>query len=235
MYSLTNWESINQGILITVNENDCYMQIPLKDGRKISYRLGDRADFVREYRNPETMTAVESRFLEKYHDIVYQFLKSEKLSIEDYYDVVIFGYLKAVRDYHRKESAQRYSFRAVAYRSMKDCVYKHWRAEGTQKRKPEHGIVSLDYDLNDGEGKETPLHDLIADRRNGIDDFETVCMMGNVVDALEDGGYKEAKKILKMLLEGYKETEIRRELQISKAEYRAQMSVIRGTVEHIFS
>jgi len=37
-------------------------------------------------------TKKEQRFAEENHDLVYAFLNEKKLSEDDYYDVVVFGY-----------------------------------------------------------------------------------------------------------------------------------------------
>ena len=46
-------------------------------------------------------TKEEQQFAEENHDLVYAFLNEKKLSEDEYYDVVVFGYLQAVQFYCR--------------------------------------------------------------------------------------------------------------------------------------
>lgn len=46
-------------------------------------------------------TEEEKRLAEKNHDLVYQFLKAHNYSMEDYYNTVVFGYLKGIQKYCR--------------------------------------------------------------------------------------------------------------------------------------
>lgn len=47
----------------------------------------------------KTFTEEEKRLAEKNHDLVYQFLKAHNYSMEDYYNIVVFGYLKGIQKY----------------------------------------------------------------------------------------------------------------------------------------
>ncbi len=81
-------------------------------------------------------------FAEKNHNLVLQFLHRRELPIRDYYDVVVFGYLKAVRDYWTLEHLQAYSFSTICWRSMQQSLSNHYRS---QLRKDHRlALVSLD-------------------------------------------------------------------------------------------
>lgn len=45
----------------------------------------------------KTFTEEEKRLAEKNHDLVYQFLRAHSYSMEDYYNIVVFGYLKGIQ------------------------------------------------------------------------------------------------------------------------------------------
>ena len=45
------------------------------------------------------MTPAQQLFAEEHHNLVYAFLNEKKLPEDEYYDVVVFGYLQAVMDY----------------------------------------------------------------------------------------------------------------------------------------
>ena len=51
------------------------------------------------------LTHLQRQFAEEHQDTVFRFLSHKGLPVEDYYDIVIFGYLHAVQEYDEKESA----------------------------------------------------------------------------------------------------------------------------------
>ena len=64
------------------------------------------------------LTKEQQEFAAEHHGLVYKFLNDNHLPDDEFYDVVIFPYLKAVQDYFSDESAQRYSFAAIARHRM---------------------------------------------------------------------------------------------------------------------
>lgn len=77
------------------------------------------------------LTKEQQEFAAEHHGLVYKFLNDNHLPDDEFYDVVIFPYLKAVQDYFSDESAQRYSFAAIARHRMRLCVYDHFRLAGS--------------------------------------------------------------------------------------------------------
>ncbi len=75
----------------------------------------------------------ERKFAEQNHDLVLEFLRCKRLSKDDYYDVVIFGYLTTVQQYLRNPP-DGVSFRAMAYRNMKDTLYQDMLYHTRKKR-----------------------------------------------------------------------------------------------------
>jgi len=51
------------------------------------------------------MTQEERDFAEQHHDLVIDFLRYRRLPMDEFYDVVIFGYLSAVQQYFRNEKS----------------------------------------------------------------------------------------------------------------------------------
>ena len=197
------------------------------------YRIGEVAkirDRLQQIEGKEeALTDREKRFAEENHNRIYLFLKANKLDITEYYDIAVMGYLKAVRDYHRKASAREYSFSAVADRSMRDCVYKYWRAEACEKRKSNKGI-SLDAPMVD-DGKESNLHEVVADPRNGIAEAEESMTIEQILSKLDGKG----KQIVKMLMDGESKAEIKRTLNITEWEFKSRFDVIKIVVSEVYS
>lgn len=93
----------------------------------------------------QPLTETEKKFAEDSHNLVYKFLHRYNYSIEEYYNIAIFGFLKAVQVYHRREDLQgKYDFPFIAWQYMKSEIGNHVRTENSQRRKPTETIISLD-------------------------------------------------------------------------------------------
>ena len=79
------------------------------------------------------MTQEEQKFAEEKHDMVIDFLRCKRLPMNDFYDVVIFGYLSAVQQYFRSPPAG-VAFKAMAFRAMKDAVLRESEYNSRAKR-----------------------------------------------------------------------------------------------------
>ena len=102
----------------------CVFSLKTKEETNMSYRL----------------SSSEREFAEEHHNLVYAFLKKMKLDVNEYYDVVIFAYLTAVRRYFINKNLMQYNFSTIAWRAMESAVYK-------EKRKKSPILISLDEPL----------------------------------------------------------------------------------------
>lgn len=66
-----------------------------------------------------------------------RFLTSKRLSADDYYDVVIFGFLRAVYRYLDDDNLQRYKFSTIAWSCMNSDLCAHRRKASRMKRQAE--------------------------------------------------------------------------------------------------
>lgn len=107
------------------------------------------------------LTDEERAFAEKNHKLVYSYLNSRRLSENDWYDVVIFGYLHAVQVWFRRPELRKYKFSVIAYRTMRDAV--------KQERKKTHRNppVTYIYDFIPGTDGIT-YADIICDPRDCV-------------------------------------------------------------------
>lgn len=88
-------------------------------------------------RNPNELphlTEEECRFAEEHHDLLLRFLLGKNLSFCDHYDIVVFGYLRAVHRYHIDECLRRYSFSTVAWKAMNGALSNYRRNLLRRKR-----------------------------------------------------------------------------------------------------
>ena len=79
------------------------------------------------------MTQEERDFAEQHHNLVIDFLRYRRLPMDEFYDVVIFGYLSAVQQYIRNPPAG-VNFKAMAFRAMKDAVLREGEYHSRAKR-----------------------------------------------------------------------------------------------------
>lgn len=80
------------------------------------------------------LTPEQRLFAEEHHDLVYKFLRKKQLPIDEFYDVVIFGYLRAVYRFLTLPELQKYSFKTVAWKGMEGELCNHNRICKSRKR-----------------------------------------------------------------------------------------------------
>ena len=83
------------------------------------------------------LTHEQRVFAAEHHNLVYKFLNENHLPEDDFYDVVIFGYLSAVRRYLTIPQLHQYSFNTIAWRGMTGALNNYNRTKRYQKRKAE--------------------------------------------------------------------------------------------------
>ena len=93
----------------------------------------------------QPLTSAEKAFAEKNHDMIYKFLQHYRYSMEEFYNIAVFGYLKAVQVYHRNEHLRsQYSFSCIAWKQMQSEISNASRIHNAKKRKPDEKVMSLD-------------------------------------------------------------------------------------------
>ena len=145
------------------------------------------------------LTKEQQEFAAEHHGLVYKFLNDNHLAEDEFYDVVIFAYLKAVKDFFQDESAQCYTFAAIAKHRMRLCIYDYFRAQNRYKRNAE--ILSIHLGLYpDG----TPLEDTLAGQDELMQEFE----MGQLLHDLASRVSRQQMNIVRMKGCGYGVREI---------------------------
>lgn len=79
------------------------------------------------------LTEEQRRFAADNHDLIYSFLQEQKLDIDCFYDIAVFGYLRAVERYLTEPKLQRYQFSTVAWRAMRQSMVSFYRSELRRK------------------------------------------------------------------------------------------------------
>jgi hypothetical protein len=88
------------------------------------------------------LTVEEQEFAAKNHDLIFAFLKKKKLPVHAFYDVVVFGYLKAVKIYFSQNQQPRYRFSTLAWKWMESELSKYYKYLVCPKRRAT--VISLE-------------------------------------------------------------------------------------------
>ena len=95
------------------------------------------------------LTPEQKIFAAQNHDLVYKFLQKRNLPAEDFYDIVVFGYLRSICRFFSEPQLQQYAFGTVAWKEMHYSLNDYKKASCRQKRNAE--ILSLHSESDDGD------------------------------------------------------------------------------------
>ncbi len=173
----------------------------------------------------QPLTEMEKRECEKHHGLVYSFLHRHGYSIEDFYNIVIFGFLKGIQTYYRRKDLQeKYQLAFICEQYMRAEVKDHFRTQNRQKRVPTEIIISLDANYAEDEN----LYNCTGGKSAEDEMLETV----ELLELLEN--FTEPQRdILKLKLEGYDNNEIYIELGIKPSTFYKEMNRIKAQVERL--
>ena len=108
------------------------------------------------------MTPLQKQFAEEHQNVVFRFLNQKGLPADDYYDIVIFGYLQAVQEYDENPALSHFRFSTIARTKMSDSLNKHYSYENKPKRKAP--MVSIHTHTSDG----LALNEILPDRQKDL-------------------------------------------------------------------
>ena len=80
------------------------------------------------------LTEKEQKFADQNHELIYSFLNEKELAEEDYYDIVIFGFLKAVQEFCLNPFRYK-CFATLAWKCMQNELKDHYKFLSCQKRR----------------------------------------------------------------------------------------------------
>lgn len=87
------------------------------------------------------LTHEQRLFAADNHGLVYKFLNENRLPEDEFYDVVIFGYLRAVRRFFTEKKLQKYRFSTIAWNCMRVDLFNYNKTKTRQKRNAE--VISI--------------------------------------------------------------------------------------------
>ena len=170
-------------------------------------------------------TKEEQQFAEENHDLVYAFLNEKKLSEDEYYDVVVFGYLRAVQEYSTSTKLGRYKFSTLAWKRMQHTLMDYYKYLSNQKRNAV--VVSLDEPVDGDDG--LCLEDTLS-----YDDFMTELKEELLMHELVRHLPQREMRIVRMKVCGCKMHEIAKAERLTFQEINRLLDNIYPTVRKIF-
>lgn len=170
-------------------------------------------------------TKEEQRFAEENHDLVYAFLNEKSLSEDEYYDVVVFGYLHAVQMHKRDKKFGKYKFSTLAWKQMQGELANYYKYISSPKRCAT--VISLDEPLDGEDGL------CVADTIS-YDDIMSELKEELLMHELAKKLSPRAMRIVRMKVRGDKMHEIAKAERLTFQEINRVLDSIYPTVRKIF-
>ncbi|MDD4510505.1 MAG: ECF-type sigma factor [Oscillospiraceae bacterium] len=165
------------------------------------------------------LTKKQREFATKWHNLIYTFLNEKGLSEEDYYDIVVFGFLRAVKEYVSKPALQRYSFSTIAWKKMDSALINHFQSMSCQKR---NGYTISLHTLTYG-GEPVRLEEVISAPDQLMMQLETELLLHD----LAQRATRQQMAVVHMRSAGYNVREIARTQSISMKKVQELLGEIR--------
>lgn len=152
-------------------------------------------------------TEEEKRLAEQNHDLVYQFLKSHNYSVEDYYNTVVFGYLKGIQKYCRYiGNSAGNNLAGICWNCMRSEMKSHFKMETAKKRQPAEIII-----------KKMPS-------------AEEEVLVTEILKSVMENLTIRQQNIITLKLLGYSNAEICLMMEMSKSSYYRELDYIRQMI-----
>lgn len=173
----------------------------------------------------EPFRETEKKFAEEMHNLIYKYLREHGYNIEEYYDVALFGFLKAVQVYHRKEKSKgNYDFSYIAKQYMRAELSNQRKNDNRKKRKPLEIIISLDADYIEEEN----YHNCIGGKSVEDEVMESEALK-EILEILSD----IQRKIISLRMDGYSNKETFLFLEIKPSTYYKEMQRIKKELQNL--
>lgn len=114
----------------------------------------------------KVLTERQTRFAEENYKVLTDFLESRGLEQEEYYDAVVFKFLRAVQLYDESNNLKKYGFDFFADWYMQKTLSEYLKQK--EKSRREEVVLSLDYPLS--YNSNLTLMDIVPDERVNVCD-----------------------------------------------------------------
>lgn len=147
------------------------------------------------------LTAEQREFAADHYGLVYKFLNENRLTEDEFFDVVIFGYLRAVRNYLTDTNLQKFSFGTIAWNAMRCDFSNYRRAQTRKKRRAE--VLSIHIGLDPDS---YPLEETIADHDKLMQQLEANLLLHELAGKVS----RQQMDMIRLKTYGYNLREIAR-------------------------
>ena len=190
----------------------------LPNGRKGGYTNMDNKKL-------QPLSEIEKRMSEENHGLVYSFLHRHGYSIEEFYNIVIWGYIKGIQIYNRRDDLkEKYQLSFICEQYMRAELSNHFKKENAKKRKPVGIVLSLDADY----AEEENLHNCTGGK-SAEDEVIAKETLIEILDILTD----IQRKIFVMIAKGYSIQETISSLNMKKSTYYKELRKIKSIMENV--
>lgn len=164
------------------------------------------------------LTPEQQLFAAENHNLVYKFLNEKHLSIDEYYDVVIFGYINSVYRFFATPGLAKYAFGSIAWKGMQNSLYNHNRAIARQKRNAEiYSIYTTPY------ADHLSLEETLPSSGNLLQQLETELILHDLAKRVS----KQQMDIVRMKSNGYNLQDIANQHNTSTKRIRRLLEEVR--------
>lgn len=171
------------------------------------------------------LTEEQRIFAEQNHDLIYAFLHHNHLPMDEYYDVVVFGYLRALQKYFEGANLHCYSFSTIAWKTMQSEL-SNYRKHQNRTEKPGN-IVSLQDAIGSGE------YPCWGDKIAQPDDLMIQLEMELLLHAIAQSLPKRQAQAVLMKANGYNLNEIGKVMKIRNSAVKKLIQNAYDTVTRI--
>ncbi|MDO4567141.1 MAG: hypothetical protein Q4B42_07395, partial [Oscillospiraceae bacterium] len=144
--------------------------------------------------------------------------------VDEYYDIVVFGFLRAVRRYFEQPALRAYAFSTIAWRAMKSDLFSHYRAQGRRCR-----TISLSALVYDNNQEKLTIEGILSARDSLLSELETEWLL-NEISALVSA---QQMDIIRLKHTGYQDAEIANEKQLSVNRVQELLSAAYAVVKAV--
>lgn len=169
------------------------------------------------------LTDEERKLASAHHDLVYRFLEEKGLPEDVFYDVVIFGYLRAIQEYASCAAMRRrYEIESVCWQKMQRELSKYYAYQDRKKRKE----TSLSLEEPVYGDPEYTLEEVLRSSDELMEEFETELFLHELAEKLP----AKEMRVIRMKLDGAKMHEISKEEHLSFSAIRQLLDRSYSTV-----
>lgn len=168
------------------------------------------------------LTKEQRDFAAEQHGLIYSFLHAKGLPEAEYYDIVVFGFLRAVKRYLEIPSLRKYAFSTIAWSSMGSSFMNHYKSQNRQMRKGYtvslHSVVYGDELLS--------LEEVLSGPDRLMADFEEKLLLHELAAKVS----RQQMEIVRQRMDGYCLREIAKEQHTTIQQIKALLEDIYTTL-----